>query len=74
MRPFIRRGPVWEFANRIQIIKSVLMALCSGLDYRSRLLLTVRHTFHLTFLRFDASGGERLMPSQPELYKLPLFS
>ena len=51
LRPFSCRGPVWEFADRVQITATRSKARCEKLASRSRLSLTVRHTLLSTLLR-----------------------
>src|SRR6516162_10249919 len=50
LRPFICRGPVWEFADRVQI--TVARSRRSVKNwFPDPVSLTVRHTFLSTFLR-----------------------
>jgi hypothetical protein len=54
LRPFICRGPVWEFADRIQITVARSRPSVKNWLADSRLSSTVRHTFLPTALRLPA--------------------
>ena len=72
MRPIICRGPVWEFADRIQITatrsrRSVKNWLADPVSRRLCAILSVRPPY-----AFDASYRRSVMPPRLEPGK-PLF-